>query len=90
MESSFPDKQRIVQTASNVFWIMQLTRDISEDDEQHLLRITPWRSIGKLYGWFHYTSQDNERTWRKNHLVFEDCRKAQLVFQNRTRKDQSH
>jgi len=41
MESSFPDKQRIVQTASNVFWIMQLIRDVSEDDEQHLLRITP-------------------------------------------------
>ena len=33
MESSFPDEQRVVQTISNVIWIMQLTGNILEDDE---------------------------------------------------------
>jgi len=41
MESSFPDKQRIVQTTSNVLWIMQLIGNISEDDEQYLPGATP-------------------------------------------------
>jgi len=49
MESSFSNKQRIIQTISNILWIMPLTRNISEDDKQHLLRITPQRSISKLY-----------------------------------------
>ena len=41
MESSFLNKQEIIQTISHVLWIMQLIRNISKDDEQHFLRITP-------------------------------------------------
>ena len=41
MKSSFSDKQRIIQTTSNIFWTMQPARNISENDEQYFLRITP-------------------------------------------------
>ncbi len=40
MEGSFPDKQEIIQTASDVFQTMQLTRNILENDEQHFPRTT--------------------------------------------------
>ena len=40
MENSFLDKQKVVQTTSNVFWIMQLAGNVSEDDEQHLPKAT--------------------------------------------------
>ena len=33
MESSFSNKQRIIQTASNVFQTMQIARNILEDDK---------------------------------------------------------
>ena len=33
MESGFPYKQRAIQTTSNVFQIVQLTWNISKDDE---------------------------------------------------------
>ena len=36
MEGSFSDKQEIIQTASNVFQTMQLARNFSKDDEQHI------------------------------------------------------
>ena len=41
MKGSFPNKQRVIQTTSDVFWTMQLTSDISKDDEQYFLEITP-------------------------------------------------
>jgi len=41
MESSFPDKQETIQTADYVLWTMQLTRNISKDDEQYFLEVTP-------------------------------------------------
>ena len=40
MESSFFDEQRIIQATSDVFWVMQLTRNILKDNEQYFLRIT--------------------------------------------------
>ena len=40
MKSGFPDKQRIIQATSDIFWIMQFTRNILKDDEQHFPRIT--------------------------------------------------
>jgi len=33
MEDHILDKQETIQTKSNVFWAMQLTRDISKDDQ---------------------------------------------------------
>ena len=33
MESSFLNKQRPIQTASHVLWIMQFARDIPKNDE---------------------------------------------------------
>ena len=81
MESGFPDKQEVIWTAGYVFRIMQLTRDIPKNDKQYFLGITPWRSIGKLYGQLHYTGQDHEEIGRMNDQVPENCRKAQFVFQ---------
>ena len=40
MESSFPNKQRVIRTTSNIFQIMQLTGNISEDVKQHLPETT--------------------------------------------------
>ena len=66
MEGSFPDKQEIIQTASDVFQTMQLTRNILENDEQHFPRTTLWRSIGKLHGRLCYTSQNYKGTQGTN------------------------
>ena len=33
MKGSFPNKQRVIQTTSDVFCTVQLARDIPEDDE---------------------------------------------------------
>ena len=41
MKSSFLNKQRPIQTASHVLWIMQFTRDIPKNDKQHIQGITP-------------------------------------------------
>jgi len=38
MEGSIFNKQRAIQTKSDIFLVMQLTRNISKDDEQHILR----------------------------------------------------
>ena len=59
---------------------MQLTRDVLKDNEQYFPRTTLWRSVGKLYGWFCYTSQNNEEIERKDNSIFEDCRETQPVF----------
>jgi len=40
MESGLFDKQRTIQTKSDVLWTMQLTRDISINNDKHLLRTT--------------------------------------------------
>ena len=80
MEGSFSNKQRVIQATSDVFWTMQLTKDIPKNDEQYFLGITPQGSVGKLYGQFCDTSQDNGRTGRKDNQVFENCRETQLVF----------
>ena len=41
---------------------MQLARNIPKNDEQYFLEITSQRNIGKLYGQFCYTSQNNKET----------------------------
>ena len=66
MEGSFPDKQEIIQTTSNVFQTTQLTRNIPENDEQHFPGTTLWRSVGKLHGWLCYTSQNYKGTQEIN------------------------
>ena len=38
MEGHIPNQQRIVQTSSDVLWIVQFTRNFSMDDEHYLLR----------------------------------------------------
>ena len=60
---------------------MQFTRDIPENDEQYLLRVTSRGSTGKLYGWFCNTSKNHERTRREDDQVFEDSIETQSVFQ---------
>ena len=50
MEGHVLNKQGTIQTASHVLWTVQFTRDILEDNEQHLPRVTLRRSIGELYG----------------------------------------
>ena len=40
MESGFFDKQRTIQTESDVLWTVQLTRNISTDDDKYLPRTT--------------------------------------------------
>ena len=50
--------------------------DILKDDEQYLLGITPWRSIGKLYGQFHDTNKNKKGTRRKDNPILKDSRRA--------------
>ena len=50
MESCFLNKQRLIQTASHVLWIMQFAQDISKNNEQHIQRTTPQGSVSKLHG----------------------------------------
>ena len=38
MEGCIFDKQRAIQTSSNVFWTLQLLRNIPMNDEQYILR----------------------------------------------------
>jgi len=60
---------------------MQFAGNISTNDEQYIPRTAPQRCIGKLYGRFCDTSQDHERTRRKDSSIFEDSGEAQPVFQ---------
>ena len=80
MESSIPNEQKVIQTTSDVFWIIQFTWNIPKNDEQYLPRTTPQRNIGKLHERLHYTNKNDEGTRRKDNLIFEDCRKTQFVF----------
>ena len=41
MESCISNQQGTIQTSSDVFWTMQLTGNISKDDEQYCLRTAP-------------------------------------------------
>jgi len=66
MESGFANKQGVIWTTSNVFRTMQLARNILENDKQHFLEVTLWRSIGKLHGWLCYTHQNDEGTQGMN------------------------
>jgi len=81
MESRIPNQQGIIQATSHVFQVMQFARNIPKDDEQHFLRTTSQRSVGKLHGRFHNTGQDYERTGRKNGQILKDSREIQSVFQ---------
>ena len=81
MESHVFNQQGIIRTASDVFRTMQLARDISMDDEQHLLGIIVQRSTSQLYGRLRHTSKNNERTGEKDNQVLEDSGEAQFVFQ---------
>ena len=40
MEGCILNQQGIIQTTSNIFWTMQLARNLSKDDEQCVLGIT--------------------------------------------------
>ena len=40
MEGYILDKQRTIQTSSNVLQTMQFTRNLSKNDEQHFPEIT--------------------------------------------------
>ena len=40
MEGCIFNEQRIIQTTDHVFWAIQFTRNIPEDDEQYFLEIT--------------------------------------------------
>ncbi len=60
---------------------MQFTGNISKNDKHYIQEITLQRSTNKLYGQFCYTSQDDERIGRNNDSIFENCRKAQPMFQ---------
>ena len=39
IENSIINEQRTIQTQSDVFWVIQLIRNISKDNEQYILRI---------------------------------------------------
>ena len=80
MESGFPHKQRVIRAPSDVFWTMQFTRNIPKNDEQHFLRTTSRRSVGKLYGQFCYSSKDNGRIGKMNDSIPENSQKAQFVL----------
>jgi len=75
MESSILNEQRTIWTQSDVFWIIQLTRNISKNDEQYILGAAIWRSTGKLHGWLYDTCQNKEKTGRKNNILSKDGRK---------------
>ena len=81
MEGRIFDKERLIQTSSDVFWTMQLIRNISIDDEQYILGIITQRSTCKLHGWFHNLGKNNKGTRGMNSLLFEDSGKTQSVFQ---------
>ena len=59
---------------------MQFAGNISTNDEQYIPRTAPQRCIGKLHRRFCDTSQNHEKTRRKDNSIFEDSRKAQSVF----------
>ena len=40
MEGHILDQQETIQTTSNVFWTMQLARNLPKDDEQYVLGIS--------------------------------------------------
>ena len=81
MKSYVFNQQRVIQTTGHIFWVMQFTRDIPENDEQYLPRVTSRESTGKLYGQFCNIGKNHERTGRKNGQVFKDSRETQFVFQ---------
>ena len=49
MESSIPNEQRIIQTKSYLFWIVQFSRNISENDNLYILETIKERNTCKLY-----------------------------------------
>ena len=80
MEGHIPNKQRTIQTSNDVLQTMQLTKNLSKNDEQHFLKITSSRYTGKLHRQLCNTSKDNGRTGRTNGQVPEDSKKTQLMF----------
>ena len=40
MESSFLNEQGIIQTSSDILWIMQFTKNISMNNEQYIQKTT--------------------------------------------------
>ena len=81
MEGCILNQQRTIRISSDVLQTMQLTRNISKDDEQHFLGITSQMDIGKLHGRLCNTSKDNEGTGRTNNQIPKNSRETQLVFQ---------
>jgi len=81
MKDSLLNKQRLIQISSDVFWTLQLIRNLSKDDEQYILRTIVWRSTCKLYRQLCNSSKNNERTRRMKDLLFKNSGEAQLIFQ---------
>ena len=57
-------KQKTIWTQSDIFWIVQLTRNILADDNKYILRITTERKPSELYGWL---CSKNRRKTRGTH-----------------------
>ena len=72
MESGISNKQRIIQTQSDVFWIIQFTRNISKNDKQYIPRATIWRSTGKLYRQLCDICKNKKETGRKDNMFLKD------------------
>ena len=82
MEDHVLNKQGTIQTVSHILWTVQFTRNVPEDDEQYLLRVTLQRNISKLYGQFCDIYKDQGRTGRMDNQVLKDSGKTQPMFQN--------
>jgi len=41
MEISFSNQQKTIRTIGHVLWTMQFTKNISKDNEQYFLGVTP-------------------------------------------------
>ena len=80
IENSIINEQRTIQTQSDVFWVIQLIRNISKDNEQYILRIITWRNTSKLYRWLCNTCQNKEGIGRKNNTLSKSGRKHNLCF----------
>ena len=80
MEGCILNQQRTIRTMSNVLQTMQLARNFSKNDEQHIPGTPSWRHTSKLHGWLRNPSKDKKRTRRTDNQIPEDCRKTLTVF----------
>ena len=76
IEDSIFNKQWAIWTKSDIFQVMQLTRNVPKDDEQHIQRTSTWRSVKKLHGWLCYICKNQEGTGGKNSMILKDSRET--------------